>query len=206
MNIGMISFAFDRSNGQGLVNCKVATAALRRGHRVTLFCTTVDPELAGNPGVTVVRLKDWKLPSQLLRDQVLALQTTLEVARRRHELDLVVANGFCTWGRSDINSIHFLHHSWLESPSHPWHIRRTLDSAYRGLYNAANRLFERHAFKRANHIVTVSEPLRQDILALGFSPGQVTTIYNGVDIDQFRPGPSERERFGLLRWTLWARQ
>jgi hypothetical protein len=31
MNIGIVSFAFDCSNGQGLVNCKVATAALRRG-------------------------------------------------------------------------------------------------------------------------------------------------------------------------------
>ena len=56
MNIGIVSFAFDRSNGQGLVNCKVASAALRQGHRVTLFCNTVDPELAASPGVTVVQL------------------------------------------------------------------------------------------------------------------------------------------------------
>jgi hypothetical protein len=124
---------------------------------VTLFCTTVDPELAANPCVTVVPLNDWKLPSQLLRDQVLALRTTLEVARRRHQLDLIVTNGFCMWGRSDINSVHFLHHSWLDSPSHPWRIRRTLDSAYHGLYSAANCLFERHAFNRTKHIITVSE-------------------------------------------------
>ena len=197
MNIGIISFAFDRENGQGLVNCEVAAAALRRGHHVTLFCVTVDPELAASPNVTVVPLGTCKLPSQLFRDQVLALRATLAVARRRHELDLVVCNGYVMWGRSDINSVHFLHHSWLASPSHPWRIRRTLDSAYRWLYSAANCLLERHALNRTEHIITVSERVRQDILALGDSPGKVTTIYNGVDIAQFRPGPSERERFGL---------
>jgi glycosyltransferase involved in cell wall biosynthesis len=197
LNIGMISFAFHRTNGQGLVNCEIATAALARGHRVTLFCEEVDPDLAAMPGVEVVKLTAGKLPSQLLRDQALALQATLAVAKRRHRLDLVVTNGFCMWGGSDVNAVHFLHRSWARSPNHPWRLKRTPDSAYRWLYSLANCWFEHHSFKRSRHIVAVSEPLRREVIELGLAPDRVSTIHNGVDLARFRPGPPERERFGL---------
>jgi hypothetical protein len=167
LSIGMISFAFHRANGQGLVNCEIATAALARGHRVTLFCEEVEPDLAAMPGVEVVKLTAGKLPSQLLRDQALALQATLAVAKRRHRLDLVVTNGFCMWGRSDVNAVHFLHRTWAQSPNHPWRLKRTPDSAYRWLYSLANCRFEHHSFKRSRHIVAVSEPLRREVIEPG---------------------------------------
>ena len=197
LNIGMISFAFHRANGQGLVNCEIAAAALTRGHRVTLFCQDVDPVLAVTPGVEVVRLTAGKLPTQLLRDQAMALQATLAVAKRRHRLDLVMTNGFCMWGRSDVNAVHFLHRTWASSPNHPWRLKRNADSAYRWLYSMANCRFERHSFEHSRHIVAVSEPLRQEVIELGLSSARVSTIDNGVDLSRFRPGPAERERFGL---------
>ena len=197
LNIGMVSFAFHRANGQGLVNCEIAAAALARGHRVTLFCEEADPALAAHPGVEVVRLKAWKLPTQLLRDQALALQATAAVARRRRRLDLVVTNGFCMWGRSDVNAVHFLHRTWTRSPNHPWRLKRSPDSAYRWLYSQANCLFERHALARSGRIVAVSDPLRDEVIGMGFPPDRVVTIHNGVDLSRFRPGPGDRARFGL---------
>ncbi len=197
LHIGMISFAFHRANGQGLVNCEIATAALARGHRVTLFCEDADPVLAAHPGVDVVKLGGGKLPTQLLRDQAMALQATLAVAKRRRDLDIVATNGFCMWGRSDVNAVHFLHRTWAESPNHPWRLKKTPDSAYRRLYSLANCWFERHSFERSRHIVAVSEPLRQEVIGLGLPAERVSTVYNGVDLARFRPGPPERARFGL---------
>ena len=197
LHIGMISFAFHRANGQGLVNCEIATAALARGHRVTVFCEDADPVLAAHPGVDVVKLGGGKLPTQLLRDQAMALQATLAVAKRRRDLDIVATNGFCMWGRSDVNAVHFLHRTWAESPNHPWRLKKTADSAYRRLYSLANCWFERHSFERSRHIVAVSEPLRQEVIGLGLPAERVSTVYNGVDLARFRPGPPERARFGL---------
>ena len=85
LNIGMVSFAFHRQNGQGLVNCEIAAAALARGHRVTLFCEEADPALAAHPGVEVVRLKAWKLPTQLLRALIVG---DTEVAQKLGCLEL----------------------------------------------------------------------------------------------------------------------
>ena len=155
------------------------------------------PTLPPCRGLRWSRLTAGKLPSQLLRDQALALQATLAVAKRRHRLDLVVTNGFCMWGGSDVNAVHFLHRTWARSPNHPWRLKRTPDSAYRWLYSLANCWFEHHSFKRSRHIVAVSEPLRREVIELGLAPDRVSTIYNGVDLARFRPGPPERERFGL---------
>ena len=52
---------------------------------------------------------------------------------------------------------------------------------------------------RTAHIVTRSEDLRQRLVKAGASAGQVTTLYNGVDTQTFRPGAKEtaRQELGL---------
>ena len=193
----MISFAFHRANGQGLVNCEIATAALARGHRVTLFCEDADPVLAAT------RASTWSnSPAASCRPSCSAIRRWR--SRRPwpspsagRDLDIIATNGFCMWGRSDVNAVHFLHRTWAESPNHPWRLKKTADSAYRWLYSLANCRFERHSFERSRHIVAVSEPLRQEVIGLGLPADRVSTIYNGVDLARFRPGPPERDRFGL---------
>jgi glycosyltransferase involved in cell wall biosynthesis len=41
--------------------------------------------------------------------------------------------------------------------------------------------------RRADHLIAVSEFTRQGLLRHGFTPDKVTTIYEGVDHDRFRP-------------------
>ena len=50
------------------------------------------------------------------------------------------------------------------------------------------RSMETHALKRAEHVFTICEGLRRDIVGRGVPPSKVTVIPNAVDIDKFEPG------------------
>jgi PEP-CTERM/exosortase A-associated glycosyltransferase len=68
------------------------------------------------------------------------------------------------------------------------------------------RAYETRALKRADHVFTICEGLRGDIVARGIPATKVTVIPNAVDIDAFEPGgqPDEalKAQLGLAGMTL----
>ena len=50
------------------------------------------------------------------------------------------------------------------------------------------RAMETHALRRVQHVFTICEGLRSDIVARGIAPAKVTVIPNAVDIDAFSVG------------------
>ncbi|MEJ6008007.1 TIGR04063 family PEP-CTERM/XrtA system glycosyltransferase [Paucibacter sp. AS339] len=50
------------------------------------------------------------------------------------------------------------------------------------------RAMETRALKRVDHVFTICDGLRRDIVARGIAPDKVTVIPNAVDIDSFEPG------------------
>lgn len=67
-------------------------------------------------------------------------------------------------------------------------------------YRLTRRL-ETHALRRADHVFTICEGLRADIVARGIAPEKVTVIPNAVDIDSFSlggaPDPQLQRQLGL---------
>jgi PEP-CTERM/exosortase A-associated glycosyltransferase len=67
-------------------------------------------------------------------------------------------------------------------------------------YRLTRRL-ETRALKQANHVFTICEGLRRDIVARGVPPANVTVIPNAVDVDVFdlggAPDPALSARLGL---------
>ncbi len=53
---------------------------------------------------------------------------------------------------------------------------------------ALTRWLETSALRRANHVFTICEGLRSDIVGRGIPEGKVTVIPNAVDIESFEPG------------------
>ncbi len=70
-----------------------------------------------------------------------------------------------------------------------------------GLRYRASRALETWALRRADHITTICEGLRGDIIARGISPERVTVIPNAVDTQEFTlgtaPDPEFRAKLGL---------
>lgn len=68
------------------------------------------------------------------------------------------------------------------------------------------RAMETHALRRVDHVFTICEGLRSDIVARGIPAAKVTVIPNAVDIESFEPGgqPDEalKAQLGLTGCTV----
>ncbi|MFN4116588.1 MAG: TIGR04063 family PEP-CTERM/XrtA system glycosyltransferase [Inhella sp.] len=68
------------------------------------------------------------------------------------------------------------------------------------------RTMETHALKRADHVFTICEGLRSDIVARGLPASKVTVIPNAVDIERFTPSrgadPALQQQLGLVGCTV----
>lgn len=197
MRIGIVTRRVGRNDGQGRVNLEIAAEALRQGDTVRLYCEDVDPSIT-RAGATPEPLPPPPcVPTRLLRDQVFAWRTRAPLARDAEKLDAVLACGFATWAPADVNAVHFVHRSWLRSPYHPWRLRRTPRTLYARVFSELNARLEHGAFRRAGAIVAVSENVRRELIGAGVAAARITTIRNGVDADEFCPGPARRDSFGL---------
>ncbi|MGD0476241.1 MAG: glycosyltransferase family 4 protein [Candidatus Velthaea sp.] len=205
MKIGIVSTRVGRNDGVGRVNYEIAMEALRAGHEITLFCEAVDRDLSGRPDVQLELMPAEWLPTRLLKDVLfawrlnrrLSIKAIDEARNGRHSCDAILANGLVSWSAADVNAVHFVHSSWRCSPHHPWHRRRNAYTMYRRLYNDFGAMLDNVSYRRSKAIVAVSNRVRQELIDIGVPSAVITTIVNGVDASEFRPGPGERSRFGL---------
>jgi glycogen synthase len=69
-------------------------------------------------------------------------------------------------------------------PHRPWKVEQ-LGTAYHG-----SSWVERTAYENADGVVAVSHAMNHDVQTLyGVDPARVRTIYNGIDLQQYRPRP-----------------
>ena len=198
MKFGIVTRYLGFNDGQGRVNYEVAREAARQGHEVVVFSETIDPR-----ALTIKRIHPvlsapprW-MPSRLLRDQLFALRSMLQLRRSAHRCDALLANGFVTWASSDLNSMHFVHASWRRSLPVAGRGQLTLRAAYAKLYAAMNERLERLALQSSRQVVAVSDAVRRELMLLGVDCARTHIIVNGVDTEEFAPGPDRRPDFGL---------
>ena len=60
--------------------------------------------------------------------------------------------------------------------------------------NGFNMSLTKYSIRRADHIITCSESLRETVISIGADPEKVTAIANGIDITKFRPMNKEKCR------------
>ena len=197
MRFGIVTRYLGFNDGQGRVNYEIAHEAALQGYEVLVFSEQVDTRIFGIGKVRAITLPPprW-LPSRLLRDQLFAFRSMIEVKRRRNRCDALLVNGFVTWCKSDINSIHFVHASWQASLDRSVKARSRVRGLYTRIYVALNVHLERWALRHSNRIVAVSSSVSRELEQIGVPRPIIEIIVNGVDTDEFRPGASERAVFG----------
>jgi glycosyltransferase involved in cell wall biosynthesis len=194
--LAFISHRFQQNDGQGRVNYEVVKAALERGHHVTVLATSCAQDIATHPRARFVPIGDDGLPTELLRNIVFANGSARWLREHRHELDLVQANGFVTWEPCDVVAAHFVHAAWAKSSWYPFRSLRPY-ALYQRLYTMLNRGWEKEAFQRARRVIAVSKLLVKELAEIGVDRGRIEVVWNGVDTEQFHPGPGDRTAFGL---------
>jgi glycosyltransferase involved in cell wall biosynthesis len=197
LRIAFVAHRFQHSDGQGRVNYEVVSAAVAHGHQVTLVTFDCAEEFSNNSNIRVINLGSCRLPTQLLRDMVFAHRSTRWLRTHRHEIDIVQANGFVTWAKSDIVAAHFVHSAWAKSPYYPFRSSLRLYALYQRIYTALNSRWEKRAFSSAQTIIAVSDIIADELQSLEISADRIRVIFNGVDTSEFAPGAADRTLFAL---------
>jgi glycosyltransferase involved in cell wall biosynthesis len=64
-------------------------------------------------------------------------------------------------------------------------------------YTLLNTIMERRCFRRARAVIAVSQNVAADLVKAGVDRSKVFVVYNGIDLDEFRPGSEDRVQLGL---------
>jgi glycosyltransferase involved in cell wall biosynthesis len=111
--------------------------------------------------------------------------------------DVIIGNGCNTWYSVDINVVHFVHSAWRQSTAHDAKHDWGPYGWYQWVYSQLNAHLEQRILPRAKTVVAVSEKVERELDAHGLTRGRSEVIHNGVDLDEFQPGPVDRSSLGL---------
>jgi glycosyltransferase involved in cell wall biosynthesis len=197
MKLLIVTHIVGNHDGQGRVNYEIVRASLAAGHEVTVLGSGIDAVLLEHPRLRFVQLRESRLPTSLIKYQIFALRSGAWIRAHRDEFDVIHVNGFITWARSDVNTVHFVHDGWYRCGFYPFRMKQGAYAMYQIAYTLLNVYCEKHALRRARVIVPVSQKVAREVESAGADPARIAVIHNGVDVEEFAPGHSQRERFGL---------
>ena len=197
LRLALVANRIQRNDGQGRVNYEIARAALACGMHVTLLAAHCADDISSHPNARYVRLGRESRPTQMWRNLAFANDTARWLRANRGSVDIVQANGFITWEPCDIVAMHFVHSSWLRSRFYPFKGSLRPYALYQRAYTVLNGRWEKRAVHSGKKIVAVSDVVAHDVQELGVPADKIETIFNGVDVEEFRPGPSERNLWNL---------
>jgi glycosyltransferase involved in cell wall biosynthesis len=197
MKIALVTHNVVRGDGQGRVNYELVHHLLLRGHDVDLIADRVAPDLV-EAGATWHPLHPGFEEINLLKVWRFKHQANALLKKIGDQFDAVLACGVTLSCPHTVNVAHFVHGTWLHSPYHSFRVRRLgVRSLYHRTFTAANARWERDTFAQAQSVVAVSEMVKQELIDIGVSSERITVIVNGVDCDEFAPGPVSRTDLGL---------
>lgn len=196
MRLAIVTHNVVRGDGQGRVNYEIARHALRHGYEVSVLADRVaDDLLAAGARWVPVHPYPWRL--NLVKFAEFALRANRTLARMPGAFDVVQGSGFVLSRPHHVNISQFVHGAWRRSPVHTSHLRHDLYGAYHWLYEYMNARWERGAYRQAKVVVAPSGQIKEELAGIGVPGDRVRVIWNGVDLQEFRPGPADRTALGL---------
>lgn len=197
MDICLVTNRVVKGEGQGRVNYEIARRASEAGHRVTCVAHDVSPDLHVHPRISWVFMPDADWPMALLGNLRFAWRSTRWLRTYGEAFDLIIGNGCITWFPVDINVVHFVHSAWMQSPVHDARQQSGPRSWYQWLYSRVNAYLEARLLPRASVVVAVSEKVKYDLEGRDLTQGPIRVIHNGVELEEFSPGPADRRTLDL---------
>lgn len=192
MKVTLVTHNVLSGDGQGRVNSEIVRFVLRKGAQVRIISHRIDADLKELGA-------EWEpIPLHLTRLNLLKVpEFALKVTRRLRPGETIHGSGYTLNRPHQVNTCHFVHHSWLRSPVHVSRVNRGPYGAYQGLYTRLNSLWERRAYRQAQVIVAVSSLVRQQLLDAGVSADRIRVIHNGVNTCEYHPGHAARQTLGM---------
>ncbi|MBF2066724.1 MAG: glycosyltransferase family 4 protein [Calothrix sp. C42_A2020_038] len=187
-----------KGDGQGRVNYEVVREAIHRGHSVILVAREIAPELQEHNLVKFVKIDVEKFPTALIKEMVFSSRSAAWLYKNRHEFDLVQICGAVTSFPADVNTSHFVHTSWRRSHVHTARMNLNLYGLYHWVYSTLNAYWEKQAYQKAKVSIAVSDKVKQELINdVDVEGKHIRVIHNGVDVEEFFPGVTDRQKLGL---------
>jgi UDP-glucose:(heptosyl)LPS alpha-1,3-glucosyltransferase len=190
MRIALLTRRFDSAGGGTERDLIVTAECLRAaGHQITIFAD----EIRGTIG-------DWNIRRvgagpQLGRTlSLLRFGWTAAPAARREGADLILSFARCV-GADLMRSGGGAHASYVRAAP-KWRGVISATAMRITPYHRVQMLVERQAFRNPGlkRVIAVSNFVRDDLIReFGLAPEKTLTIYNGVDLDRFRPATDSSE-------------
>lgn len=196
MKVAIVSHNIFKGDGQGRVNYEVTRCLLQQGVDVYLLADQVAPELVSG-GATWIPVHPRVQGVHLLKVWEFTRRADRILEQNEHRFDVVLACGVTVSRAHSLNAAHFVHGTWLRSPFHASKVRPGVNGWYQWLYSTLNARWERQTFERARRVLAVSEMVKDELIEIGVSPDKIEVVINGVDLEEFAPGPVSREALGL---------
>jgi glycosyltransferase involved in cell wall biosynthesis len=117
--------------------------------------------------------------------------------RSENRIDFVIANGYTLTRPHDLNLAQFVHAAWQRSGLNAQAGSGLVRKVYQAFYTRYNAYHEKRSYNAARIIVAPSIRTLEEVRSIGIDSSKLRRIPNGVDGDEFSPGPSERTALGL---------
>ena len=195
MRIALLSRRFDPEGG-GTERDLIVTAEglLRQGHQVSIYAGEVRGSATG---LTVRRVGAYTMPRTL---NLIRFAWAAAPMARRDGAELTLS--FARVTNADVlRSGGSAHISYLRAAAR-WRGRAGALAMRANPYHRAQVLIEKRGFTWAalKGTIAVSELVRRDLIGqFHLPPKRVTTIYNGVDLERFRPTSDSAARNEIRR-------
>jgi glycosyltransferase involved in cell wall biosynthesis len=197
MKLCIVTPTVVKGDGQGRANYEITKEAIRRGYHVTLLARRVAPELQEDKQINWINLSVEQMPTQFFKEMVFYWRSTNWLRKHRQKFDLIQVYGAVTGAKGDVNTAQFVHAACLRSPVHISRVRRNVYGAYQWFYTVWNAYLERKAFQQAEVAIAVSERVKAELVSIGIIEQSIRVIFNGVDLQEFCPGFTDRGTLGL---------
>lgn len=200
----VVTHKLKKGDGQGRVNYEIVRAACAGGYHVTILASECASEVLDDFGANFIEIRVDPFKTQLLRNQVFALKSYIWLRQHGPNFDLINVNGFITWYPGKVNAVHFVHGAWLRSVYNEDRFLGGIKSSYHWIFSFINSKLEKLAFKKSDIIVAVSPLVVEELCTIGVPREKIRMIPNGVDVNEFHPGPGLRLELGIAQETPLA--
>ena len=194
MRIALLTRRFDSAGGGTERDLIVTAKGLRAaGHQVSIFAD----EIRSAPG-------DWSVhrvgagPRLGRTLSLLRFAWSAALAARRDDAELVLSFARCV-GADVIRSGGGAHVSYVRA-ARKWRGALGASAMRLSPYHRAQMLIERQAFRSPGlkQVIAVSNFVRDDLIReFSIAPERAVTLYNGVDLNRFRPADNASDRASI---------
>lgn len=190
-----------KGDGQGRINLEIVKRAAQLGHTVTLVADKVEASLLSDR-VRLLPIHPRIQKPNLLKVNAFLRHSNRIVDAERANHEVIVGNGNSLTTAHHVNLCQFVNGAWGRSPVHVARLHRGPYAWYQRLYTTRNSIGEKRAYDATRFVVAPSTKIVSDLRSIGVSESKIRLIYNGVDLEEFKPGQADRTELALSEGPL----